>query len=395
MKRPKVFERTQSIITGKENLEKVWDLPGLPFTEFFGEYNSEFPTVDQALMLCPESGVFQLQYEVDPNFLYHSNNYNFRTLSTPKIDRELDFFVESSSLTSLLNSKSRVLEIGGNNSIMADRLKGSYSKYVVCDPILDENVDGLIEYWGGMVEERIESVEQFQPTVVLGRHVLEHVNSPVALVKSILERLHGEVVFVFEFPNFRLMQQRQRFDAVFHQHLNYFDENSIQKLIFSLGCKLLSLQSNLEGSNGGSLVVSFTNNLDAQPLGILEDRTFNGNSMDNFDNALTLFKSQADLISETIATWKGDKFGFGAGLMLATLNYHLNNQIENFSAVFDDDDSKANSGYQNLKISISSANKLIDLEKNLILVTSMENQRRVRARLQDYPKSTIVGFQVN
>jgi hypothetical protein len=94
MKPPKVFERTQSIITGKENLEKVWDLPGLPFTEFFGEYNSEFPTVDQALMLCPESGVFQLQYEVDPNFLYHSNNYNFRTLSTPKIDRELDFFVQ-------------------------------------------------------------------------------------------------------------------------------------------------------------------------------------------------------------------------------------------------------------------------------------------------------------
>ena len=46
---------------------------------------------------------------------------------------------------------------------------------------------------------------------------------------------------------------KQRFDAIFHQHLNYFDEYSIQKLISSLNCKLLSLESNLEGSNGGSL----------------------------------------------------------------------------------------------------------------------------------------------
>jgi hypothetical protein len=392
---PKVTKRTQSIITGKENLQKVWDLPGLPFTEFFGEYNSTFPKVDQALMLCSESGVFQLQYEVDPGFLYHSNNYNFRTLTTPKIKHELDFFIQSSSLTSLLTSKSRVLEIGGNNSVMADRLKGHYSKYVVCDPILDEHEDGLIEFWGGMLEEKIELVEQLQPTVVIGRHVLEHVSAPITLINSILERINGDVTFVFEFPNFRLMQQRQRFDAVFHQHLNYFDEGSIQKLISVLGCKLLSLQSNLEGSNGGSLVVSFTNNLHAQPLRILEDHPFNGNSMDNFDNSLALFKSQADLLSETIATWKGDKFGFGAGLMLATLNYHLNDQVANFSAIFDDDDSKANSGYQNLSIEIKSTRELVDLERNLILVTSMENQRRVRARLLDYPKSTIVGFQVN
>jgi len=395
MMSPKVYERTQSIITGKENLEKVWELPGLPFTEFFGEYNPAFPKVDQALMLCPDSGTFQLQYEVEPSFLYHPKNYNFRTLTTPKIERELEFFIQSSSLNLLLNSEGRVLEIGGNNSVMADRLKNQYAKYVVCDPILDEHVDGLIEFWGGMVEDRMEFIEELQPTVIIGRHVLEHVNSPRALIRALLDRIRGKVTFVFEFPNFRLMEQRQRFDAVFHQHLNYFDEQSILNLISSLGCNVLSLQSNLEGSNGGSLIVSFTNDLDAQPLGIVEDKPFNGNAMENFESSLKLFKAQTNLLSETIATWRGDKFGFGAGLMLATLNYHLNGEIGELSAIYDDDTSKTNSRYQNLDIEILPPGRLLDSEKNLIVVTSMENQRRLRTRLLDYPKSTIVGFQLN
>lgn len=394
MKIPRVTERTQSIITGKANLEKVWDLPQLPFTEFFGQYNAIFPKVDQALMLCPESGVFQLQYEVDPGFLYQSNHYNFRTLTTPKIERELNFFLESSSLTSLLTSESRVLEIGGNNSVMADKLRNSISKYVVCDPILDEHADGKVEFWSGLIENRTESVAQLQPTVVIGRHVLEHVSSPFSLIKSILDCVLGDVTFVFEFPNFRLMQQRQRFDAVFHQHLNYFDESSILKLISCLGCKVLSLQSNLEGSNGGSLVVSFTNNLDAKPRQIADKKPFNGTAMDNFEASRSLFMSQTELLSDTIVNWKGLKFGFGAGLMLATLNYHLNGLVESFSAIIDDDDSKASLRYQNLDVEIRSANTFIDSEENLVLVTSMENQRRVISRLSDFPKSTIVGFQI-
>ncbi len=394
MIRPKFEERKHSIITGGTDLVAVWNLPNLPFTEFFGEYSAGFPTVSQELMSCSKSGVFQLKYEVEPAFLYHSGNYNFRTLTTPKIEKELDFFLRSSSLRSRLNTKSRILEIGGNNSVMADRLTGLFSRYAICDPILQDRVDEQVEYLGGVIEDRIDFVQDYQPTVIIGRHVLEHVKSPFALIEKLLNCIEKTVFFVFEFPNFRLMQQRQRFDAVFHQHLNYFDEYSIQKLITSLGCKILSLESNLEGSNGGSLIVSFTNNLDDQRVGLLESEPFNGSALENFEESLELFRAQANLLSETLASWKGNKFGFGAGLMLATLNYHLGGEVEKLSAIFDDDESKAKSHYQNLNVEIQSANHLVDSEKNLILVTSMENQRRVRARLMDFPKSTIIGFQV-
>lgn len=394
MIQPRFEERKYSVIAGGTDLINVWNLPNLPFTEFFGEYNACFPTVSQELLACPKTGVFQLKYEVEPSFLYHSDNYNFRTLTTNKIERELEFFLRSSSLQSRLNLKSKILEIGGNNSVMADRLSGLFSNYVVCDPILEDHVDGQIEYWGGVIEDRIDFVQDYQPTVIIGRHVLEHLNSPFALLQKLLNCIDGKVIFVFEFPNFRLLQQRQRLDAVFHQHLNYFDEYSIRQLIASLGCKILSLESNLEGSNGGSLIVSFTNDFDEQRVGTLETDPFNGSALENFEESLKLFSSQANLLSNTLASWKGNKFGFGAGLMLATLNYHLGGEVEKLSMIFDDDESKAKTHYQNLNVEIQPASQLVDSEKNLILVTSMENQRRIRARLMDFPKSTIIGFQV-
>jgi hypothetical protein len=394
MMQPKFEERKHSVITGCTDLVQVWNLPNLPFTEFFGQYDASFPALNQELLLCPKSGVFQLKYEVEPAFLYHSDNYNFRTLATSKIEKELDFFLRSSLLRSRLNAKSRILEIGGNNSVMADCITGLYSRYVICDPILQDRVEGQVEYWGGIIEDKIDFVEDYQPTVIIGRHVLEHVNSPFTLIEKLLDCIDNAVIFVFEFPNFRLMQQRQRFDAVFHQHLNYFDEFSIQKLIEALGCKILSLENNLEGSNGGSLIVSFTNDLGDPRVGLLETEPFNGSALDNFEESLALFRTQAGLLSETLGSWKGNKFGFGAGLMLATLNYHLNGEVEKLSVIFDDDESKAKTQYQNLNVEIQSANSLVDSESNLILVTSMENQRRVRSRLMDFPKSTIVGFQV-
>jgi hypothetical protein len=81
--KPEIFERNRSVITGEENLKEVWNLPVFPFTEFFSDYNPSFPTVDQILMLYPQSGVFQLKHEVGPSFLCHSESYNFRTLITP------------------------------------------------------------------------------------------------------------------------------------------------------------------------------------------------------------------------------------------------------------------------------------------------------------------------
>jgi hypothetical protein len=392
---PETTLRNLSVISSKSNLVDVWDLPQLPFTEFFGEYAPDFPKVDQKLMMCPESGIFQLLREVNPSFLYDQTNYNFRTLTTPKIERELDFFVESSSLLALLKEDSKVLEIGGNNDVMASKLEGRFDKYAICDPILHDATENNIECWGGLIEDNLERVKKFKPSVILGRHVLEHVNSPMDMLKSLLSVIDTPVIFVFEFPNFRLMQKRQRFDAIFHQHLNYFDEYSVERFVKSLGCKLLSMESNPAGSNGGSLVVSFTNDLSKAVTGKIDLKELHQSALTNFLKSKDLFLEQCNLLERTVRNWNGEVVGFGAGLMLATLDYHLNGAVSDMGIIFDDDESKSGISYQNLDVAVRSSRDLTDDDSRMILITSMENQRAIRNRLQSFSKSSIVGFQVN
>lgn len=395
MEIPSVKPRNYSIISGKDNLIPAWELPNLPFTEFFGTFNSNFPSVDQNLMYCPDSGVFQLSHEVDPAFLYHPNNYNFRTLTSPKIHAELDFLINSTSLQTSLNLESRILEIGGNNSVLAEKLNGRFSRYVVCDPILGDTDFGKISYWGGLIEDNLARVAALQPNVIIGRHVLEHVNSPLEMLQGLIDSTSKPIVFIFEFPNFRLMQKRQRLDAVFHQHLNYFDENSIVRLVESLGCKVLTLESNLQGSNGGSLIVSFTNIASSEADNRNYSEKVHQSTLEDFSESLSLFSSQARLLETTIQSWKGQKVGFGAGLMLATLNYHTRGAIEELSGIYDDDLEKSDMEYQNIRLKILHSSHLSDAESNLVVITSMENQRAIRNRLQQNFKSTIVGFQIN
>ena len=56
-------------LDGSRNLKVLWDLPKYPLTEAFGEYQSNFPVFDQALMMCIDCGHVQLQKLPESLFL--------------------------------------------------------------------------------------------------------------------------------------------------------------------------------------------------------------------------------------------------------------------------------------------------------------------------------------
>jgi hypothetical protein len=132
-----VTKQNQSVLKKDSKLESIWKLPNLPLTEAFGAYDPQFPTFNQEVMMCNETGHVQLRFVVDPAFLYATENYNFATLPTNKINIEIDYLLEKLRIKEKLSTKSIILEIGGNNLQIPNLLKGAYAKYVVCDPILD------------------------------------------------------------------------------------------------------------------------------------------------------------------------------------------------------------------------------------------------------------------
>ena len=396
--KPKVTEQNYSVLKKESKLESIWKLPNLPLTEAFGAYDPQFPTFNQEVMMCSETGHVQLRFVVDPAFLYTTENYNFATLPTPKINTEIDYLLEKLDIKGHISINSKILEIGGNNLQIANLLKGKYKKYVVCDPVLEDEVSingDPIDTWGDLLENVMDRIGYLNPTLVIGRHVLEHVVSPRDLLSEILSRVTSETVFCFEVPSFDHLTSKMRFDAFFHQHLHYFDELSVRYMIESIGCQILNLEFNPAGSNGGSLLFSFKkNSVSLANSEIISNEKFD-RKLEIFASNLILYSKQNQITNEILDSFKGQRFGFGAGHMLATYNYHLGGSVEKLDAILDDNLDKNGSSYKNLNVPIIHSS-LVDIDgKSLMLITSLENQVVIRTRIKQFPSAISLGLNIH
>ncbi|NKB42256.1 MAG: hypothetical protein GKR86_14695 [Ilumatobacter sp.] len=86
-----------------------------------------------------------------------------------------------------------------------------------------------------------------------------------------------------------------------------------------------------------------------------------------------------------------DLFGFGASLMLATLDYHLDGCISELEWIFDDDEARHQTSYCNVDVSVQSTKLLPPPETGTYVITSFENARTIYSRLRDVGAARIVA----
>jgi hypothetical protein len=74
-------------------------------------------------------------------------------------------------------------------------------------------------------------------------------------------------------------------------------------------------------------------------------------------------------------------YGYGAGLMLATLHYHLKGRLSCLTAVLDDDASKEGSTYENIPVRVWHTEKHRPPADANYIITSLENVRPIYRRI--------------
>ena len=370
-------------LDGSRNLKVLWELPKFPLTEAFGEFESNFPVFDQALMMCIDCGHVQLQNLIEPEFLYSTSNYAFRMVSSSKINIEIDFlrqFIENLNI----DSHSRnVVEIGASNLELAKKIRLDFHEYAVCDPLLAElngTTQDDIYVIGKLAENAIHELASFGASLYLGRHVLEHVLNPRLLLENIISVADVNCVFAFEVPSLKHLREQYRFDAVFHQHCQYFDSESIELLVTSLGCELIDLQYNVLGSNGGSVLFAFKKS-DKELAFKTRSRAEIDSKCAHMEKEIAIFELQMNCLSQEILSSLGPVYGYGAAHMMATLNYHLKGAIEKCEAILDDNSGLHGTGYKNIESVILSPSQVTIEENASYLITSMENRRTILKKL--------------
>jgi hypothetical protein len=365
----------------KENFTNLWELNKFPLTDLLGTYDSSIQVFDQALTISEKNGHVQLANIIPNEILYTESDYSYRTRSSPKSSNLINFFtnfLDENTPQRVLNS---IVDIGGNDLTLAKILKPKTKECYVVDPLCSlidgQKIDNI-----NVIGKKVEEVDLkvINPDVVVCRHTLEHIENPKVFLRQLFEECPDNCIYIFEVPDFDCLLEGMRFDAIFHQHLHYFNLSTITNLISECGGVVTNHDYNFQGSCGGALFVSFTKSKQIIPsikIDISAKKKMIKKKIDYYKIHMSNLSNQIENLPKPI-------YGYGAGLMLATYGYHLKTDFSFLEAIIDDDITKDNTGYKNIPVIIRHPSKLEIPKDSSFIITSLENIRPIYNRLSSF-----------
>ena len=372
-------KRTSCMVCGAIANPPILEYPNLPLT---GLYTREKPKeklgfLDLGFQLCQNCGHGQLSNIVRPEVLY-GETYGFRTSQSATAIKAADLFLSFIIQSTGKKFFKTVLDIGCSDLVLLNSLRANAEHLVGVDPVLkgreSELADEKLEVLGDFFEHVDLSSRRFE--LVVSSHTLEHVRDPKAFIASMLKNATEGTTIALQFPILDILLKDLRFDQIFHQHLNYFSFASIFRMLDDLGAAVIDYKVNYQ--HWGTVMVLIKKGrgpgqrTENHTTWIADDVLA---AYSKFRDMMKLAKSQLDLPKGTLI------YGYGAALMLPVLSYHLNNDLSCLKAVLDDDESKDGLSYINLPVTIRSAKIAKDIRESVVLVTSVDNSRKILEKL--------------
>jgi hypothetical protein len=361
----------------------LWHLPRLPLTEMVGNYLPSFESYDQELLICTDSGHVQVRNQLPPDLLYAESEYAYRTADSFKSTSGILLFQEFLKKVSGTNQFHSIVDIGGNDLALALLVRdcGNYCTVIdpVCSAIDGQTVDDI--YVLGQLVENIDLSSDIEPPdLVICRHTLEHFSDPRQVINQCFQQCHPDCLYVVEIPCFESLVEGLRFDAIFHQHYHYFDLKSLKQLIWECGGEYIDHTYNYQGSCGGALLIAFKKASQPQPQPTQIDIE---NRIAYIERRIKLYTQQMEVMGTLLQQLPEPVYGYGAGLMIATLGYHLKTDFSNLVCVLDDDPPKDGMTYKNVPVKVKFTGNETPPPNSSYIVTSLENIRPIYRRIQD------------
>jgi len=248
---PEVKARTTCRSCGGKRLEEALSL-GSHYVSTFPDVPDagRIPCVPLDLLLCRDCTLLQLRHTVTGDWLYR--RYWYKSGVNPAMRRALADVARSAAAFVGLASGDSVLDIGCNDGTLLRSYAARGIQRVGFEPaenLAEDAARGADQIIPEFFSARPLADRQFR--VVTSIAMFYDLEDPNAFVADVARVLAFDGVWVIEMHYLPLTLGRNAFDAICHEHLEYYSLASLQPLLERHG--LMVADAEVNDVNGGSV----------------------------------------------------------------------------------------------------------------------------------------------
>jgi C-methyltransferase C-terminal domain/Methyltransferase domain/Putative zinc binding domain len=198
-------------------------------------------------------GLIQLRHTVPGAILYHS--YWYRSGVNQTMTRNLHEIAAQAEEMAALHPGDLVIDIGCNDGTLLDGYRAPNLRYLGFDPsdvaryAVAKGYDVVGDFYA--YERLRERYVDQQARVITSIAMFYDLEYPRAFVTDVAQALADDGVWVMELHYLPTMLEMNQFDAIVHEHLEYYSLAVIERLLGEAGLGVVKAE--LNGINGGSL----------------------------------------------------------------------------------------------------------------------------------------------
>jgi 2-polyprenyl-3-methyl-5-hydroxy-6-metoxy-1,4-benzoquinol methylase len=236
-----VKELTECLACGGSHLKLILDLNEQPMAnEFISDITAPEKTFPLRLNVCEDCTHLQLSHAVNPDLLF--KNYLYVSGTTKTLRDYFDWFAEFS--LSFWNKKARtVLDIACNDGSQLNSFKKLGLKTYGVDPA--ENLHELSSKEHNVIcdylkREHVDVLKKAKIDIINAQNVFAHNSYPLEFLEICKDIMHDDS-YLFIQTSQADMVVNNEFDTIYHEHLSFFNSNSMKALAERAGLKLVEI----------------------------------------------------------------------------------------------------------------------------------------------------------
>ena len=233
-------ELTECLCCGNTNLELVLDLNKQPMANsFIDNLQIDELLFPLKLNICKSCSHLQLSHAVNPDLLFKNYLYVSGTSQTLK-----EYFKWFAEFTLQHNKQSKtVLDIACNDGSQLDAYKDLGLTTYGVDPaenlhtLSSQNHTVICDY---LTTKHVEYFKDKHLDIITAQNVFAHNSYPLEFLQICKEIMHDDSLLYIQTSQADMVKNNE-FDTIYHEHLSFFNANSMNELSKRAGLNLFDI----------------------------------------------------------------------------------------------------------------------------------------------------------